>query len=78
MENMNKYLHHESPRKFRVNSIFWISKTTLIGAMLDLMLGVVEERTGKRITTKYRNNKMNIKEIRGNDQKIEIPHPTLL
>jgi hypothetical protein len=40
--------------------------------MLDLMLGVVEERTGKRITTKYRNNKMNIKEIRGNDQKLKF------
>jgi hypothetical protein len=30
---------------------------------LDLMLGVVKERTGKRNTTKYQSNKMNIKEI---------------
>jgi hypothetical protein len=37
--------------------------------MLDLMLGVVEERTGKRITTKYGSNEMNMKEIRGNDQE---------
>jgi hypothetical protein len=39
--------------------IFWISKTTLIGAMLDLMLGAVEERTGKRNATKYGSNEMN-------------------
>jgi len=53
--------------------IFWISKTTLIGAMLDLMLGAVEERTGKRNTTKYGSNEMNMKEIRGTDQEIETP-----
>jgi hypothetical protein len=53
--------------------IFWISKTTLIGAILDLILGAVEERTGKRNTTKYGSNEMNMKEIRGNDQEIETP-----
>ena len=47
--------------------IFWISKTTLIGAILDLILRVVEERIGKRNTTKYGSNEINIKEIRGND-----------
>jgi hypothetical protein len=47
--------------------IFWISKTILIGAILDLILGAVEERTGKRNTTKYGNNEINMKEIRGND-----------
>jgi hypothetical protein len=41
--------------------------------MLDLMLRVVEERTGKRNTTKYGSNEMNMKEIRGNDQEIETP-----
>jgi hypothetical protein len=41
--------------------------------MLDLMLGVVEERIGKRNTTKYRSNEMNMKEIRGNNQEIETP-----
>jgi hypothetical protein len=40
---------------------------------LDLILGVVEKRTGKRNTTKYGSNEMNIKEIRGNDQEIETP-----
>jgi len=52
--------------------IFWISKTTLIGAMLDLMLGVDEERTGKRNTTKYGSNEMNMKGYGETTKKFEL------